>query len=231
MTKRARHLAIGTAVAALLLGPPSSTPARAEISDTAVLLKILAYLQAYVVPVIEAIVGMPDTLDGSVLETTQEPIGEGGNSYLTSTGIGRFDRLFPDDPTRFTSDDATAYAIARNLDRKARVNEAMDEAAAVIADQEAATERLDGFALRNEEPLESLAGTLKLGNQIGIETAGSIKELTALTAEAAQLEADQRAQEDWQRRQQDAWLRNHYGATGYWTGERSWQPETMKAGW
>ena len=61
----------------------------------------------------------------------------------------------------------------------------MDEAAAVITDQEAATERLDGFALRNQEPLESLAGIMKLGNQIGIETAGSVKELTALTAEAA----------------------------------------------
>jgi hypothetical protein len=107
----------------------------------------------------------------------------------------------------------------------------MDEAAAVITDQEAATERLDGLALRNQEPLESLAGILKLGNQIGIETAGSIKELTALTAEAAQLEADQRTQEDWQRRQQDAWLRNRYGTTGYWTGERSWQPDQMQVGW
>ena len=47
MTKRAKHLLVGTAAAALLLGPPSSTPARAEIFDTAVLLKILAYLQAY----------------------------------------------------------------------------------------------------------------------------------------------------------------------------------------
>jgi hypothetical protein len=231
MTKRAKRLLIGTAAVALLLGPPSSTPAKAEISDTAVLLKILAYLQAYVVPVIETILGMPDTLDGGTLETTQKPIGESDNSYLTTTGIGRFDRLFPDNPTLFTPDDATAYAIARNLDRKARVNEAMDEAAAIIMDQETATERLDGFALRNQEPLESLAGVMKLGNQIGIETAGSIKELTTLTAEAAQLEADQRAQEDWQRRQQDAWLRNHYGTTGYWTGLRSWQPETMKAGW
>jgi hypothetical protein len=175
-----------------------------------VLLKILAYLQAYVVPVIETVVGMPDTLDGGTLETTQEPIGGSDNSYLTSTGIGRFDRLFPDNPTQFAP---------------------VDEAAAVITDQQAATERLDGFALRNQEPLESLAGVMKLGNQIGIETAGSIKELTTLTAEAAQLEADQRAQEDWQRRQQDAWLRNHYGTTGYWTGLRSWQPETMRAGW
>jgi uncharacterized protein YfaQ (DUF2300 family) len=52
-----------------------------------------------------------------------------------------------------------------------------------------------------------------------------------LTAEAAQLEADQRTQEDWQRRQQDAWLRNRYGTNGYWTGLRSWQPDQMKAGW
>ena len=70
MTKRAKHFVAGAAAVALLLSPFSSTPARAEISDTAVLLKILAYLQAYVVPVIEAIVGMPDTLDGATLETT-----------------------------------------------------------------------------------------------------------------------------------------------------------------
>ena len=85
MIKRAKRLLVPAAIAALLLGPPSSTPARAEISDTAVLLKILAYLQAYVVPVLETIIGMPDTLDGGTLESTQEPIGEGGNSYLIPT--------------------------------------------------------------------------------------------------------------------------------------------------
>jgi hypothetical protein len=231
MTKRARRLALATAIAALLLGPPSSDPARAALLDTGTFLKLLTYLQTYLVPVIGTIAPMPGTLDGGVLEATQEPIGQAEGSYLTSTGLGRFERLFPDNPTLFAPDDATDHAIARHLDRKARVNEAMDEAAAVIADQEAATERLDGFVLRNQEPLESLAGILKLSNQIGIETAGSIKELTALTAEAAQLEADQRAQEDWQRRQQDAWLRNRYGSNGYWTGERSWQADQMQVGW
>lgn len=226
---RSRLLAASAAVALLIL--PLAQSAKAEVLDTAVLLEILAYLQTYVVPILEVLERMPETLDGFILEATQEPIGEAINSYLTRLGPGRFAVLFPDDPSAFTADDASAYAIARNLDRKSRATEAMDTAAAVIADQRAATDRLTGFAVRNENPLESLEGVGKLGNQIAIEHAGSIKELTAITAEAAQLEADQRVQEDWQRRQYDAWLRNHYGDSGYWAGERSWQPEALVARW
>lgn len=229
--KTCRHVLLGTSAAVLLTLSLHSRPAKAEVLDTAVLLEILAYVETYVVPVLETIANLPETLDGAVLATTQEPIGEALNSYLTRTGIGRFNTLFPDDPTLFTADDATAYAIARNLDRKSRANEAMDTAAMVIEDQRVATARLDGFALRNDVPLESLAGIGKLANQIAIEQAGSIKELTAVTAEAAQLEADQRVQEDWQRRQHDAWERNHYGDSGYWSGERRWAPETMMVGW
>lgn len=226
-----QQLLAGTAAAALMAASLAAKPVRAEVLDTAVLLEILAYVQTYVVPVLETIADLPDTLDGTILAATQETIGEALNSYLIRTGIGRFNTLFPDDPTLFTADDASAYAIARNLDRKSRANEAMDTAAIIIEDQRAAAGRLDGFALRNAVPLESLAGIGKLGNQVAIETAGSIKELTALTAETAQLEADQRVQEDWQRRQHDAWMHNHYGNSGYWSGERTWQPETVRAGW
>lgn len=231
MRGKHRRLLAGAAAVAFVMVSVAPRPAKAEIFDTAVLLEILAYIQTYVVPVLTTIAGLPDTLEGAVLEATQEPIGEALNSYLTGTGIGRFNALFPDDPALFTADDASAYAEARNLDRKSRANEAMDTAALIIADQRSAASRLDGFALRNDLPLESLAGIGKLGNQIGIETAGSLKELTTLTAEAAQLEADQRIQEDWQRRQHDAWLRNHYGDSGYWDGERRWSPETMAVSW
>ena len=46
--------------------------------------------------------------------------------------------------------------------------------------QQTAAERLDGFALRNQETLESLAGIMKLRDGIVIETTGSMKELTTL---------------------------------------------------
>jgi hypothetical protein len=61
---------------------------------------------------------------------------------------------------------------------------------------------------------------------VQVETAGQLHKLTSLQAEANQLEADQRMQEDWARRQAD--LMNHavFG-NGYWTGVREWQPDVQ----
>ena len=108
----------------------------------------------------------------------------------------------------------------------------MDEAAAVITDQEAATERLDGFALRNQEPLESLAGIMKLGNQIGIETAGSVKELdrphSRSVPSSRPTSARRRTGKGGSRMPGCATIMAP-PATG--RALRSWQPETTKVGW
>jgi hypothetical protein len=51
--------------------------------------------------------------------------------------------------------------------------------------------------------------------------------LTRLTAELGQLEADQRAQEDWSRIQANSWMQEHYRG-GFWTGTRTWTPTTFR---
>jgi hypothetical protein len=218
-----RRLLAGAVAAALLL------PVRpADASILSVLEDILEFFETYIVPLDGSLVPMPPTLDGRVLSGTQEPIGEAPDSYITREGLGRFDRLFPDggNPEWLPPTVVGTYATMREQDRKLRVNEAMDEAAKVVGDDEAATARLDDYELRNAVPDESIAGDIKLGNTVGIETAGQLHELTQLAAEANQLEADQRLQEDWERQQHDLYLRTSL-RNGYWIGHKSWDVDQL----
>lgn len=218
-----RRLLAGAVAAALLL---SVRPADASILS--VLEDILAFFETYVVPLDGSLVPMPPTLDGRVLSGTQEPIGEAPDSYITREGLGRFDRLFPDggNPEWLPPTVVGTYATMREQDRKLRVNEAMDEAAKVVGDDEAATARLDDYELRNAVPDESIAGDIKLGNTVGIETAGQLHKLTQLAAEANQLEADQRLQEDWERQQHNLYLHTSL-RNGYWIGYKSWDVDQL----
>ncbi len=218
-----RRLLAGAVAAALLL---SVRPADASILS--VLEDILAFFETYIVPLDGSLAPMPPTLDGRVLSGTQEPIGEAPDSYITREGLGRFDRLFPDggNPEWLPPTVVGTYATMREQDRKLRVNEAMDEAAKVVGDDEAATARLDDYELRNAVPDESIAGDIKLGNTVGIETAGQLHELTQLAAEANQLEADQRLQEDWERQQHNLYLHTSL-RNGYWIGHKSWDVDQL----
>ena len=218
-----RRLLAGAVAAALLL---SVRPADASILS--VLEDILEFFETYIVPLDGSLVPMPPTLDGRVLSGTQEPIGEAPDSYITREGLGRFDRLFPDggNPEWLPPTVVGTYATMRERDRKLRVNEAMDEAAKVVGDDEAATARLDDYELRNAVPDESIAGDIKLGNTVGIETAGQLHELTQLAAEANQLEADQRLQEDWERQQHNLYLHTSL-RNGYWIGYKSWDVDQL----
>jgi hypothetical protein len=218
-----RRLLAGAVAAALLL---SVRPADASILS--VLEDILEFFETYIVPLDGSLVPMPPTLDGRVLSGTQEPIGEAPDSYITREGLGRFDRLFPDggNPEWLPPTVVGTYATMREQDRKLRVNEAMDEAAKVVGDDEAATARLDDYELRNAVPDESIAGDIKLGNTVGIETAGQLHELTQLAAEANQLEADQRLQEDWERQQHNLYLHTSL-RNGYWIGHKSWDVDQL----
>jgi len=218
-----RRLLAGAVAAALLL---SVRPADASILS--VLEDILAFFETYIVPLDGSLAPMPPTLDGRVLSGTQESIGEAPDSYITREGLGRFDRLFPDggNPEWLPPTVVGTYATMREQDRKLRVNEAMDEAAKVVGDDEAATARLDDYELRNAVPDESIAGNIKLGNTVGIETAGQLHELTQLAAEANQLEADQRLQEDWERQQHNLYLHTSL-RNGYWIGYKSWDVDQL----
>jgi hypothetical protein len=218
-----RRLLAGAVAAALLL---SVRPADASILS--VLEDILEFFETYIVPLDGSLVPMPPTLDGRVLSGTQEPIGEAPDSYITREGLGRFDRLFPDggNPEWLPPTVVGTYATMREQDRKLRVNEAMDEAAKVVGDDEAATARLDDYELRNAVPDESIAGDIKLGNTVGIETAGQLHKLTQLAAEANQLEADQRLQEDWERQQHNLYLHTSL-RNGYWIGHKSWDVDQL----
>jgi hypothetical protein len=218
-----RRLLAGAVAAALLL---SVRPADASILS--VLEDILEFFETYIVPLDGSLVPMPPTLDGRVLSGTQEPIGEAPDSYITREGLGRFDRLFPDggNPEWLPPTVVGTYATMREQDRKLRVNEAMDEAAKVVGDDEAATARLDDYELRNAVPDESIAGDIKLGTTVGIETAGQLHELTQLAAEANQLEADQRLQEDWERQQHNLYLHTSL-RNGYWIGYKSWDVDQL----
>jgi hypothetical protein len=221
---RERTLLLGAAALAVVL---AVRPASA-FTDGYWLEAILVFLETYMTPVLEAMDPPPPTLDGGVLAGTQQPIGQAPGSYVTGAKPST-NPLFPDEGNAewVPPDGASAYADLRLRDRKARADEAEAEAAKVIDDDAAATARLDGFVDRNAAPYESVTGSIKLGTDVQIESAGQLHKLTQLQAEANQLEADQRVQEDWQRKQQDVYARR-WNPGGYWTGVRSWTPGTIK---
>lgn len=227
--RRRRWLMASAAV--VMTATLAAPPARSQVVDGALLALILGYLQTYVVPVLEMIVPLPDTMDGAVIQETLGEVGTAATSYLGGASPESIlARLFPEVLAIRSMDEASAWAAMRHTDRQARVAEAMSVTQAVIDDVAAASLRADAYRLRNELPFESVAGVGKLGNVINLEVSGTLKQLAEVTAESAQLEADERAREDWQRQQGDLWEREHYGDAGFWAGERSWVPETMGVG-
>lgn len=223
---RRRRWLMATAAVVALAGV-SARPA-AAITDTAVLLAILAYLEEYVVPVIEALIPLPETMDGEKIQEVVNRVGRAARSYLGGASpevlLGQ---VFPEIYQVTTLDEARLWAVLRDGDRRQKVAEAMNVAKTIIDDAASSADRADEFKSRNDMPFESLAGVNKLGNVIALETNGTLKHIAALQAEQAQLEADTAMQEDWKRRQHDLWLRAHFAEQGYWAGTRSWVPDIM----
>ena len=234
---RTRRTLLAAAAAAGILA--SSPPAKAGLLDglgglgglfgslkgSGGIIEILEMILASLVPV-EDPLPMPPTVDGDVLAGTQRPIGQAPGSYVTGSAPSA-NPLFPPggNPEWLPPDGMATYAGLRLEDRSARVDEAEAHASAVTADDLAAPARLDGFVTTNDLATDILTG-LKLGNTVATETAGQLHKLTSLQAEANQLEADQRLQEDWARRQADLMNRAVFG-NGYWTGVREWQPDVQ----
>jgi hypothetical protein len=227
---RNRRLLAGAAAALLAAAP---APARADIfgdlfgslRGSGGIISLLEALIGYIFP-IDGMEPMPPTIDGSVLAGTQEPIGQAPGSYVTGS-VPSQNPLFPPDgnPEWLPPDGASTYANLRLQDRAARVDEAEALASAVTKDDQAAPDRLDGYVTRNAIP-STIMEDVKLGNTVGIESAGQLHKLTSLQAEANQLQADQMLQEDWARKQLD--LYQHATLpNGYWTGVRTWQPDQL----
>jgi hypothetical protein len=231
-----RILLAGTAALALLGATPA--PARAGLLDFGGLGDLFGGLHGSggIIQVLEAIFAaifpvdtplpQPPTVDGSVLAGTQQPIGQGGDSYITGS-VPSANPLFPPEgnPEWLPPDGLSTYSAMRLQDRSARVDEAEAHATAVTTDDLAAPARLDGFVTTNGLATDLLT-VGKTGTTVAIETAGQLHKLTSLQAEANQIEADKAMQEDWARKQAD--LMNHavFG-NGYWTGVRKWQPDVQ----
>ena len=223
-------LAGAAAVALLAAGP---APARADIfgdlfgslHGSGGIISLLEAVIGYIFP-IDGMEPMPPTINGSALAGTQGPIGRAPGSYVTGN-VPTSNPLFPPDgnPEWTPPDGASTYANLRLQDRAARVDEAEALASAVTKDDQAAPDRLDGYVTRNAIP-STIMEDVKLGNTVGIESAGQLHKLTSLQAEANQLQADQMLQEDWARKQMDLYNRT-VNPGGYWAGTRTWQPDEL----
>lgn len=229
MPPRQRLLA-GSVGAALLLA--TAVPAQADLTDGEIRQAIQDAVEEIFAPIIEAIItpvaDLPVGLAREQLGRLLALIGLAPRSYLPDGAD--LDELFPDDPMIYAPDEASFHAEERSTDRKQRVEEAMGVAAGVTAAIPAERAQLVALDGLNQSPASIFAG-IQIGNAIGLSAAEALQAQNALLAELGQLEADQRAQEDWSRRQYDHWARHHYGASGYWQGARAWRPETMRVGW
>jgi P-type conjugative transfer protein TrbJ len=212
---------------ALLLG--TAHPARANLSMGDITDAIRHALEHFIEQVITKADNLPAGLLQAELDRIMAAIGGTQNGYLGPAGAN-LDALFPDQPEIDAPDDASQHDAARLEDRKARVAEAMTVASGITQEIPANERQLDTLQALNASPAGIFA-TLQVGNEIALSTATSLQKQNALLAELGQIDADQHAQEDWARRQQDQWDRNHYGASGFWSGARSWTPETIPGDW
>lgn len=155
--------------------------------------------------------------------------GQAPNSYLGPSGAD-LDVMFPDDPDYVTVGDAKWYAAERLADRKGRVDEAMRVASTIITQQPFDSAENSTLVAANVSPV-SLFAAIQLGNEGEFANGRQLMKMNGLLAELGQLEADQRAAEDWERVMAYKWAKYHYQDSAFWTGERTWRPETVDTGW
>lgn len=132
----------------------------------------------------------------------------GGNSYL-GPGGAELGVLYPSSPRIGSPNDGLDYGSLRYEDRQARVTEAMDVAAEVMTQLPAHALKLKTLQAANRGP-ESVVAALQVGNEVALRTAEALHQQNSLLAELGQLEADQRAKEDYDAFAFAAWKRAHY---------------------
>jgi P-type conjugative transfer protein TrbJ len=211
----------------LLFG--TAPPAHADLSMGDITDAIRHALEHFIEQVITKADNLPASLLQAELDRIMAAIGGTESSYLGPDGA-ELDALFPDQPEIDAPDEASQRDTARLEDRKARVAEAMRVASGITQEIPTNERQLDTLQALNTSPAGIFA-SLQVGNEIALSTATSLQKQNALLAELGQIDADQHAQEDWARRQQDQWDRHHYGTSGFWSGARSWTPETIPEDW
>jgi P-type conjugative transfer protein TrbJ len=231
-----RKLLLLTAAAGLALLPLQ--PASADISQSEAeaafegaikdaLDPVLGNIIEILLVIIQAAGELPEDPSEAQLRQLAELLGVADRTYLRLDSLRpALDELYPDEPEITTADGAIEHARLRHEDRQGRILEAMELAATIAGQRADIDARLAALTALNRSPAGNLAAG-QIGNEAALQAAASVEMLTRLTAELGQLEADQRAQEDWSRLQSNTWMQEHYRG-GFWTGTRTWTPGTFR---
>jgi hypothetical protein len=231
-----RKLLLLTTAASLALLPPQ--PASADLSQgeaeeafedaiTDALEPILDNIIDILLVIIETAQELPEDSSQLQLADLNRIIGTAQRTYLRLERLARsLEDLYPDEPDIVSLAAALEHAVLRHEDRQDRILEAMELAATITEQRPEIDARLTALRALNLSPAGNLA-TQQIGNEATLQVASSVEMLTRLTAELGQLEADQRAQEDWSRIQANSWMEEHYRG-GFWTGTRTWTPTTFR---
>jgi len=188
---------------------------------------ILEQIIEILLVVVQAAEQLPDDPTRLQLADLNRVIGTAQRTYLRLERLAQsLEELYPDEPDILSLAAALEHAALRHEDRQDRILEAMELAATIAEQRPEIDARLDALRALNLSPAGNLA-VGQIGNEATLQVASSIEMLLRLTAELGQLEADQRAQEDWSRIQANGWMEEHY-KNGFWTGPRTWAPVTFR---
>lgn len=152
-------------------------------------------------------------------------VGQAENSYLGPGGPD-LEVLYPSSPRIGSPNDGLGYGRLRHQDRQARVTEAMDLAATMMAQLPVDALELKALQAANLSPV-SVVAALQVGNEINLRTAEALHRQNGILAELGQLEADQRAKEDYDAHAFAAWKRAHY-PQGWLSAPATFAPENYQ---
>ena len=231
-----RKLLLLAAATGLALVPPQLVSA--DLSQSEAQEAVEEAIQEALEPILEEIIEillivvhtaeqLPDDPTKLQLADINRVIGTAQRTYLRLERLARsLKDLYPAEPEILSLEAALEHALLRHEDRQDRILEAMELAATIAEQRPEIDARLAALRALNLSPAGNLAAG-QIGNEATLQVASSIEMLTRLTAELGQLEADQRAQEDWSRIQANSWMEEHYN-NGFWTGSRTWAPVTFQ---
>lgn len=203
--------AAGTLVLAL-------SPAKADISD--------AVFEEGIDAIVESLLEAADLPAWvSQLLALLGIIGGAENSYLGPGGAD-LGVLYPTTPPLGSPEEGIEYGTLRYEDRQARVTEAMDLTSTVMQQLPFNAAELKILQAANLSPL-SVVAALQIGNEVNIRTAEALNKQNSILAELGQLEADQRAKEDYDAYALNTWKQEHYGE-GWLGAATSFAPESYR---
>lgn len=171
--------------------------------------KALTAILQVLVPFDPPLVPLPPPTGGTVFAPTQAKAAEAGAYSWTTrdAGPGKFADYYPPKPDGdwLTPDGGVLYATTHFDGATAQAAQETDLAAETFADNQAAVERLNGYALRLAVPDESISGDIKLGTTVAMEAATATLKNTNLVTQVVQAQADARLREEHARRMAQAY--------------------------